>query len=122
MEGENGMGKGVVFGELCYAGKSQLDLEPLIDRAGEDAVSRAVYSTRLYFCISTAKDIVAGIQKVRIVVLLCRFRRAVGRSVISPFLAPLGITGPRGLSLSVGRSIGCRRSRGAAPCGVPDAR
>ena len=75
------MGKGVVFGELCYAGKSQLDLEPLIDRAGEDAVSRAVYSTRLYFCISTAKDIVAGIQKVRIVVLLCRFRRAVGRSV-----------------------------------------
>ncbi len=66
MGSENGLDQGVVFGELSYAGKS-LDVDPLIDRVGEDAAALSVYSTRLHFYISTARDIVEGVQEVRVV-------------------------------------------------------
>jgi hypothetical protein len=61
-----GRGKGVVFGELSFAGKAPPH-EPFvsIDRGEEDARSPSVYSTRLHFYISTASSIVADIDEVR---------------------------------------------------------
>lgn len=66
MDDEDRLRKGtVLLGELRYAGKSQLDLDPLIDRAGEDAVALSVYSTRLHFYISSESSIVADVEEVR---------------------------------------------------------
>ena len=121
MADENGLGKGVVFGELCYAGKP-LDVDPLIDRVGKDAAALSVYSTRLHFYISTPRGIVAGVQDVRVVapaIFDSTNRHAVS---LSPLLPSFGNTGPRGLPMFVGRSIRCRRTCRTAPCGVPDAR